>query len=192
VCIISHYSMKVFLHMKTSHKQTGIRPTTGKVREALFDILRGTVENALFLDLYAGTGAVGMNALREGAAEVIFVEENKKSAKKIQEQLKKISTGNKSMVLTKKVLSFIETAELENQKFDIIFLDPPYHTDEMEHAISAISSAPILNRGGTVIAEHFKKKQLPGSINNLKKIKEYNYGDTVLTFFNRFESQVRK
>lgn len=175
--------------MKTSHKQTGIRPTTSKVREALFDILRGTVENALFLDLYAGTGAVGMNALREGAAEVIFVEENKKSAKKIQEQLKKISTGNKSLVVTKKVLSFIETAELENQKFDIIFLDPPYHTDEIDQAMSAISNAPILYREGTVIAEHFRKKQLPERFNNLKKIKEYNYGDTVFTFFKKPESQ---
>ena len=169
--------------------QKTLRPTTSKAREALFDILRGKIKDVRFLDLYAGTGAIGIDALKEGASEVVFVEGSRGNVERINELIGKYCFEEKSMVITRKVLSFIEAAELENQKFDIIFLDPPYHTDEIVHAMSAISNAPILDKEGTVIAEHFKKKQLPESFNKLKKIKEYNYGDTVFTFFKQSESQ---
>jgi len=174
---------------KTTHKKPTVRPTTSKAREALFDILRGRIADARFLDLYAGTGAIGIDALKEGAAEVVFVEVSKGNVKKINDLIEKYDFKEKSMVINKKVLTFIEIAELENQKFDIIFLDPPYHTDEIEHVMTSISNAPILNKKGTVIAEHFKKKQLPDSSKKLKKIKEYNYGDTVFTFFKKSENQ---
>ncbi len=175
--------------MKSKSKKTGLRPTTGKAREALFDILRGKIANARFLDLYAGTGAVGINALREGASEVVFVERSMKNIKKMNDSVAKLHLENKCSIISRKVLSFIEHAELENQTFDIIFLDPPYHTDDMDHAMSAIGTASILEKDGLVIAEHFKKKQLPDHCRNLKKIKEYNYGDTVFTFFKKSEIQ---
>ena len=174
---------------KTNHKKPTLRPTTSKAREALFDILRNRIADARFLDLYAGTGAIGIEALKQGASEVVFVEVSKSNVKKINELIGKYDFKGKSMVINKKVLTYIETAEPANQKFDIIFLDPPYHTDEIEHAMSVISNAPILDKDGLVIAEHFKKRQLPDSINNLKKIKEYNYGDTVFTIFNKPDSQ---
>ncbi len=174
---------------KTTHKKSTLRPTTSRVREALFDILRGRITDARFLDLYAGTGAVGIDALKEGASEAVFVEVSKGNVKKINGLIEKYDFNEKSRVINKKVLTFIDIAELQNQKFDIIFLDPPYHTDEIEHVMTAISNAPILDKEGTVIAEHFKKKQLPDSINNLKKIKEYNYGDTVFTFFEKSKNQ---
>jgi len=170
-------------------KQRSLRPTTSKAREALFNILRGRVEGARFLDLYAGTGAIGINALREGASEVVFVEASKLNIKKINELIEKHGFEEFSRVVTKKVLPFIDAAELDNQKFDIIFLDPPYHTDEIMNAMASISNAAILNSDGTVIAEHFKKNELPESFHNLRKIKEYNYGDTVFTFFKKAESQ---
>ncbi len=177
---------------KKIHKKPTVRPTTSKAREALFDILRSKIADARFLDLYAGTGAVGIEAIKEGAAEVVFVEVSKGNVKKIYDLIEKNDFKEKSMVINKKVLTFIEITELKNQKFDIIFLDPPYHTDEIVHALSAISNATILDKEGTVIAEHFKKKQLPELIYNLKKIKEYNYGDSVLTFFKKSESQEHK
>ena len=170
-------------------KHKTLRPTTSKAREALFNILRGRIQNVRFLDLYAGTGAVGIDALREGASEVVFVEASKGNVKKIYDLIHKQGFEDKSRVAHKKVLSFIESAELGNQTFDIIFLDPPYHTDDVIHALSAISNASILDHKGTVIAEHFKKNELPESFHNLKKIKEYNYGDTVFTFFQTSESQ---
>ncbi len=171
--------------MKTHKIQKSLRPTTGKVREALFDILRGKIENARFLDLYAGRGAVGINALNEGAAEVVFVEEIKGYAKKISEFMGKKRVAEKATVITKKVLSFIDRAELNRLTFDIIFLDPPYHTDEIMHVLSAIGKSHILKQNGTVIAEHFTKKQLQDNFDGLQKVKDYNYGDTVLSFYEK-------
>ncbi len=170
-------------NMKNLKKQKSLRPTTGKVREALFDILRGKISNARFLDLYAGTGAVGVTALSEGAAEVVFVEENKSYAKKINEQIKKHGITDRAAVITGKVLSFIDRAEINQSIFDIIFLDPPYHTEEIIRVLSLIGRSVIVKQKGFVIAEHFAKKHLPDRFERLRKVKDYIYGDTVLSFY---------
>jgi 16S rRNA (guanine(966)-N(2))-methyltransferase RsmD len=166
-----------------SHKQKNLRPTTGKVREALFDILRGKIEGARFLDLYAGTGAVGMNALGEGAAHVVFVEESRVYAKKLDELVIKNRASDKTKIITKKVTTYIEWADLNDITFDIIYLDPPYHRDEILPALNAIGRSHILNPEGIVIAEHFSKVALPDKFDSLCKIKDYTYGDTVLSFY---------
>jgi len=169
--------------MKTSKKQNALRPTTGKVREALFDILRGKIENAHFLDLYAGTGAVGIDALSEGAAEVVFVEESKACSKKIGELIIKNRGSDKCTLYNKKVISYIDWTELHDVTFDIIFMDPPYHTDEIVDALAALGTSSLLRKSGLVIAEHFKKKSLPDTFDRLKKVKDYTYGDTILSFY---------
>ena len=169
--------------MKTNKKKKTLRPTSGKVREALFDIMRGKIENARFLDLYAGTGAVGIEALNEGAGEVFFVEESRGNVRKIVERIKKYQDAHKTTVITKKAMSFIHWAALQELSFDIIFLDPPYHTDEIMHALAAVGPSHILAREGIVIAEHFTKNPLPDRLEGLRKVKEYHYGDTVLSFF---------
>jgi 16S rRNA (guanine966-N2)-methyltransferase len=180
---------QLFFVMKKSKPQKSVRPTTSKAREALFDILRSRIKNARFLDLYAGTGAVGIEALKEGASEVVFVEGSRTNLKKLNETISRYNVEEKSRVIIKKALSFIETAEQDDQLFDIIFLDPPYHSDEVDLAMSTIGSSSILDAEGTVIAEHFKKKRLSDRFNNLKKTKEYNYGDTVFTFYKKSGNQ---
>lgn len=169
--------------MKALKKQKTLRPTSNKVREAIFDILRGRVDGSRFLDLYAGTGAVGIDALNEGAAEVFFVEESKGNTKKIFELIKKNNVSDRAAVMARKVLSFIEWAELKGMTFDIVFLDPPYHTDEILNALSAVGESSILKQTGIVIAEHFTKKDLPDRFGKLRKTKDYNYGDSVLSFY---------
>lgn len=160
-----------------------LRPTTGKVREALFDILRGRIDKTRFLDLYAGTGAIGIDALKEGAAEVVFVESGNESINKIRQSAQKSGFYEKIKIITKRVLPFIEWAEGKGMKFDIIFLDPPYHTDEAISALSAIGRSHILDKEGVVIAEHFKKRELPGRFGKLYKLRDYRYGDSVLTLY---------
>lgn len=169
--------------MGTSKKQKVLRPTTGKVREALFDIIRSKMNNARFLDLYAGTGAVGIDAMKEGALEVLFVEESKSLSRQLDATIKKLHFSEKARIVTKKVLSFIDWAGLNRITFDIIFLDPPYHTDEIIHALSAIDKSAILSHNGVVIAEHFAKRKLPEMFGSLKKVKDYYYGDSVLSFY---------
>jgi len=162
-----------------------LRPTTGKVREALFNILRGKINNARFLDLYAGTGAIGIEALRRGASEVVFVEISRGYTKNINQLLKKFGFTERASIIPKKVLSFIKWAEVKQLTFDIIFLDPPYHTEEIIHALSAIGRSNIAKEGGLVIAEHFVKRQLPERFGELQKIRDYNYGDTILSVYKR-------
>jgi len=166
-----------------------LRPTTGKVREALFDILRGRMEGARFLDLYAGTGTVGIAALKEGAAEAVFVESSRESIKKISQLTQKSGLAEKTKIITKKVLPFIEWAEENGLTFDIIFLDPPYHTDEVFSALSAIGKSDILEKEGIVISEHFKKRQLPDRFGKLHKLREYKYGDSVLSLYTEVNNE---
>jgi 16S rRNA (guanine(966)-N(2))-methyltransferase RsmD len=176
---------------KTSKKNKSLRPTTGKVREALFDILRGRIKNARFLDLFAGTGAVGMTALREGASEVLFVEAVKGNSSEIEKSAERFHFSGKIKIITKKVLPFIEWAELNNMVFDIIFLDPPYHTDEIIDTLLSLARSGILDHKGIVIAEHFSKRQLSDRFDSLQKIKDYHYGDTVLSFYKSESPQLQ-
>ena len=137
--------------------------------------------------MYAGTGVVGLEALNQGASEVVFVETGKSYSKNINKVIKKFGFSEKAGIITKKVLSFIEWAELNQLTFDIIFLDPPYHTDEIIYALSALGKSHILKQKGQVIAEHFVKRQLPERFGKLQKIKDYNYGDTVLSLYKEFK-----
>ena len=168
---------------KTSRTQKTLRPTTGKVREALFNILRDRIQNARFLDLYAGSGLMGIEALRNGAGETVFVEARKTRVRAILDLIQKNRLSDKAQVVPKKALSFIELEESGQRSFDIIFLDPPYHTDEILHVLHAIDSSTILKRDGIVVSEHFKKRELPDSFNRLRKTKEHTYGDTILSFY---------
>ncbi len=167
------------------HKKS-LRPTTGKVREALFNIIRGEIPDACFLDLYAGTGAVGLEALKQGSSEAVFVETKRSYVEKISRRIKQSGFSTKTNIITKKVLSFIEWAGLNQLTFDIIFLDPPYHTDEILYALSAIGKSHILRKEGVVIAEHFAKRQLPERFGSLHRIKDYIYGDSVLSLYKEF------
>ncbi len=161
-----------------------LRPTSSKVRESLFNIIRGKIPYARFLDLYAGTGAVGLEAFSRGASEVVFVEISRKYTAGIQQTIKKCAFPSEDVqVFNKKSLSFIAWAVENVSSFDIIFLDPPYHTDEILYALSVIGKSHILRKEGIVIAEHFAKRQLPERFGNLHRIKDYRYGDTVLSFY---------
>jgi len=168
---------------RTLRRQKTLRPTTGKVREALFNILRDRINEARFLDLYAGTGVVGIEALKQGASEVVLVEASKSSVKSIQEAVRKSRFAERIQVVEKKAASYIEWAGAKGFAFDIIFLDPPYHSDEIVLILFAIGNSPVLKEGGLVIAEHFTKKVLPDDFGALHKTKEYKYGDSVLSIY---------
>jgi 16S rRNA (guanine(966)-N(2))-methyltransferase RsmD len=176
----------LYLKMKTAGRiPKSLRPTSGKVREALFDILRGRTENSRFLDLYAGTGAVGIEALMQGAAEVLFVEADRGSAVVIGNALKKFRLEGKGKIVTRKVQPFIEWAGINRMSFDIIFLDPPYHTEEIIHTLDALGKSDILSDEGVIVAEHFTKRRLPDTFGRLHKVRDYTYGDTVLSLYGR-------
>jgi 16S rRNA (guanine966-N2)-methyltransferase len=159
----------------------GIRPTQDKVRKALFDIL-GDIRGLAFLELYAGSGAIGLEALSQGAGKVVFVEKDRRCIKQIKQNISVIGfLGYRVIGLD--VPQALKQLNKRDEKFDIIFLDPPYYRDLAKKTLKTLSRYDIVSPNGLIICEHFKKDSLPEVINNLRLVKQAQYGDTVLSFY---------
>ncbi len=163
-----------------------LRPTAAKVRQAIFNILAGRIEGCVFLDLYAGTGAVGIEALSRGAEHVVFVEDNASRVAIIKDLLEKFGFTEKASVIKAQTASYLK--KTKRGQFDIIFLDPPYASDELAISFPIIDQSDIIANGGVVVAEHSSKKDL-SSLNHLKIRKKYRYGDTALTLYEYVTSE---
>jgi len=163
----------------------GIRPLSDQAREALFNILGEKVADCYFLDLFAGTGAVGIEALSRGAKISIFVEINKKTVEVIRENLNSTGLYGSAEVYSVDALRAIKILGAKKSKFDIIYLGPPYDSPVLEEAMRRLGEIDILNPAGIVIAEHRSKQVIAGSFGDLVSIRDSRYGDTVLTFYRR-------
>ena len=166
-----------------SPKDLSVRPTSEKVREALFDILGISIKETCFLDLFAGTGAVGIEALSRGAREVIFIEKEQKCIKIINDNLEK--TGNRQNAIVYKIdfLSGLKLLVKKNSLLDYIFLDPPYSRGLVNISLLEIAKLPILRQHGLVIAQHHKKEKVMENLNNLRLFNQRRYGECHLSFY---------
>lgn len=162
-----------------------LRATSAKVRESVFNILAGQVKDSTFLDLYAGTGAVGMDAMSRGAAKIYFVEAEKKRAEAIRDTLEGCGCQIKAVVVCSKALDFIRRSVSSEETFDIVFLDPPYFSEEAGEALRLLGEGTALSSEGVVLAEHSSKREMPGREGRLVKKKSYRYGDTTLTLYRK-------
>lgn len=162
-----------------------IRPTSSKVRQAFFNILAHKIKNCRFLDLCAGTGLMGIEALSRGAASLISVEENKVFAKQIQVNLKTLGYAAKSEVISYDVSRVLPT--LSEREFDIIFADPPYKAQIVKQLPSLIAKYRLLDDEGIFIMEHLKSIELAGIVESqtstLHLGRTRNYGQTSISFF---------
>ena len=129
------------------------RPTADRVKEALFSVLAPDIRGCAFLDLYSGSGAIGIEALSRGAAWAVFVDEDHHSAACIQKNLEKTRMGHLGQVMTTPVSYTIASLARQKASFDIIFMDPPYGGDHIEETLKSLAQTPILREGGLVIAE---------------------------------------
>lgn len=161
----------------------GIRPTQNKVRKALFDIL-GDIQGLSFLELFAGSGAVGLEALSQGAKEVVFVESDSKCKKAIKENLTLLGYLCYS-VIALDASKAIQRLHKDKKKFNIIFLDPPYYHNLTKKTLLNLSTYDILSPNGFIVAQHFKKDILPDRIGNLIILRQAEYGDTLLSFYRK-------
>jgi len=162
-----------------------LRATSSKVREAIFNIIGPRMEDAVFLDLYAGSGAVGTEAMSRKAARVFFVEAEAGRVAGIEELLRGCSCRERAVILREKALDFLRRAASHDMRFDIVFLDPPYASGELELAIPLLGEGGALADDALVIAEHMKKTALPDEAGVLIKHKTYRYGDTHLTLYRK-------
>jgi len=174
-------SKKIFI----STDKDGLRPTSSKVREAIFNIVQTEIYQALFLDLYAGTGAVGLEALSRGAEKVYFVENNNIRAKAIMDYIHRLGLDDRASVYQEEAGAFLNRAVRTGLKFDIIFVDPPYMSGEIDKVLPNIGEDNILKDEGCLLVEHSSKIALPEKIHNIKLTKNYRYGDTMLTLYRK-------
>ena len=175
-------SQKAFLKQ---NEKDELRPTSSKVREALFDILRNDIENASFLDLYAGTGTVGFEAISRGAANVCFIENNQVRFSMIDDSINKVGLDDKAHVFREQALAFLKRASRTGISFEIIFADPPYSSEEMDQVVALIDENEVLKTGGCLVLEHSSRRDLQYTAGHLRFVKNYRYGDTMLTLFRK-------
>jgi 16S rRNA (guanine966-N2)-methyltransferase len=135
------------------------------VREAVFNILAPWISGARFLDLFAGTGAVGIEALSRGAGHVVFVDNNAQRCSIMKDMLEKFGLAARATVVKSVAAAFLKKSL--SQPFDIIFIDPPYASDELEKALAILDNSNIISDNGIVIAEHSSKKTLSLPLMNL-------------------------
>jgi len=166
-----------------SPKDLSVRPTSEKVREALFDILGASVRETYFLDLFAGTGAVGIEALSRGARKVIFIEKELKCIKIIKENLEKTGNSQNAIVFKIDFLYGLKLLVKKNYLLDYIFLDPPYNRGLVNISLLEISKLFILRKNGLLIAQHYKKEKVIENLNNLKLFNQRRYGECYLSFY---------
>jgi 16S rRNA (guanine966-N2)-methyltransferase len=162
-----------------------IRPTSAKVREALFDILRNDVAAASFLDLYAGTGAVGFEALSRGASRVGFVETVRTVAQEIRSHIEKMGLGGRATVYAEEAGRYLRRTGDAGPVFDIIFADPPYASEEIDAILELLDAGGVLKDGGCLVVEAPSNRTLPEGLRSLRLIKKYRYGDTSLYLYRK-------
>ena len=158
---------------------SGVRPTSDKVKQALFNILGQRVAGSAFLDLYAGAGGIGIEALSRGAESVVFVDASRESLKTIKQNIEQTGFGDRATVIHSGAETFLRKP---SGPYDIVFLDPPYVV-ELGPLLQLVVSAGIMKPDTVVIAEHFKKQPSPEGAGTLTLFREARYGDTVLAFY---------
>lgn len=171
-------------HLK-SLKKLAIRPTSDMLRETLFNILGPRVEGARFLDLFAGTGAVGLEAVSRGAELVVLVEKHGASARLIGENLALLEIAEGARVMALDVQAAIGKLEVERcEAFDFVFLDPPYASEQDYLAtLRALEKSSLVGQGSVLIAEHRKTFALPVAVGRLQQYRNLRQGDAALSFY---------
>lgn len=164
-----------------------IRPTSDRVKEALFSIIGDRIIGARVLDLYAGTGALGIEALSRGAAHVTFIEEDRAAGRILQtnlERCRSIDTPD-VQVSASRVQSYLRRAGRWPHPFDIVLADPPYaDTGELINVLALVPAGAFTARA-LLVLEHAKKMVVPPTLGDFRLVRRYEYGDTALSLFQR-------
>ncbi len=158
------------------------RPTTDRVKEALFSIIQFEISGAAVLDLFGGTGQLGIEALSRGAKSAVFVDAGETACRLIRENLKRTRLEGEAKVVRSDYLSYLKRCR---EKFNIIFLDPPYAEVFLENALKCITEIDILQTGGIIVAERPLGKELPWEFEGYVRSRDYKYGNTLLTLYRK-------
>ena len=158
------------------------RPTSDRVKEALFSIIQFEIPGAKVLDLFGGTGQLGIEALSRDAKSAIFVDEREDACKLIRENLKRTRLENTAKVIRSDYMAYLKSCK---EKFDIIFLDPPYAEVFLENSLKMITEIDILQSGGIIVTERPAGKILLCDFPGYSRSKDYKYSSTILTLYRK-------
>lgn len=169
----------IYRHRKLVYPENdpSIRPTKDRIREAFFSIV-GDLSNKLFLDLYAGSGSIGIEAISRGASLSVFVDHSESALRYVKENIKSLGIEESSKVILSSYLGALESLKKQGYQFDVIYIDPPYETGKYEDILSFIYNNNLLKDDGLIACEANRAL----NINPLccQKIKEYHYGEISL------------
>ena len=158
------------------------RPTADRVKEALFSIIQFDIPGARVLDLFGGSGQLGIEALSRGAKSAVFVDASDAACALIRENLKRTKLSDDAKVIRSDYMSYLKTCR---DSFEIVLLDPPYAEVFLENALKSLSEIDILQSGGIIVAERPVGKELPWDFPGFTRSKDYKYGNTLLTLYRK-------
>lgn len=167
-------------------KDGRVRPTAGRIKEAIFNILAsriGDLAGIRVLDLYAGTGNLGIEALSRGATQAAFVDNHRESAAIVRKNLATLGFDDRSRVLVKDVQLALRNLGREGEPFDLVFLDPPYGEGLVEKTLQILAASPLLAPEAVIVAEFGSRETLPPAIGSLEEFDRRRYGDTAVSFW---------
>ena len=158
------------------------RPTTDRVKVSMFNIIQFEIEGREVLDLFGGSGALGIEALSRGADHAVIVDHDPEAVSIIRDNLRRTKLQDRAEVVRADYLSYLNSCK---KQFDLVFLDPPYAEKVLENAIKRISEIDILKSGGIIVTERPAGKLLDCEYPGLERSKDYRYGKTVITLFRK-------
>ncbi len=170
-------------HKLKTLKGSNTRPTSDRVKESLFNIISGYIIDADVLDLFAGTGNLGIEALSRGAGSAVFVDKSRECCEIIKDNLAHTKLSDKAAVIPGDIKAEIEKLYKEGKKFDIIFLDPPYNKNFVTETLYYLAKNDIIKFNGILVGERDYIDEVPEEVGIFRLIRNERYGDTVLSFY---------
>ena len=163
-------------------KKYSLRPTSDRVKESLFNILGREVEGKVVLDLFAGTGNLGIEALSRGAERTIFVEKGRQALQIIQANLNQFGSADRSEILPRDVNRAIGILKQRGECFDLILMDPPYEKGLIQRTLMKLNTHPIYHTESILVIEHNRREPLPHILEGWNLFRQQKIGDTLLSF----------
>lgn len=160
-----------------------IRPPLDQLKQSVFNMLAGEIEGKTVLDLFAGTGSFGLEALSRGAESVIFVDSSFKACRLLKENVKLLHQEGKASVMCRKVNDTLEDFSRNGKKFDLIFADPPFPANLCQKIIDKLVEHNLLDRQALVVVHHHQKEEVNSAYPNLELVRKRKFGDNLVSIF---------
>ncbi|MGJ9381296.1 16S rRNA (guanine(966)-N(2))-methyltransferase RsmD [Salipaludibacillus sp. CF4.18] len=165
------------------------RPTSDKVKESIFNMIGPYFDGGIMLDLYAGSGAIGLESLSRGMEKAIFVDRDKKAIETIYRNIEQAKAEKESEVFRAEAKRALKAIHKNNRKFDFIFLDPPYAKEQLHMDLAFIDTNNLVQVNGFIVIEHSVQVVMEENLVSFKKVKDEKYGDTNITIFQNISKE---